>query len=215
MTSQSCWNRTKRGLLWGWECEGSMSSKCSRAFRFRPSAFTLVELLVVITIIGILIALLLPAVQAAREAARRMQCSNNLKQMALAVLNYESTNGVLPINIASEAIRGVDGNGISWMVGILPYTENASIYNLLDFHGTCENGQGMMNPQNWPYIKQTLPLYLCPSDAPSYMVLTNVWHAVPAIFPLESRTTRACAEIPIRLAACISLCGRLYQRQLL
>jgi prepilin-type N-terminal cleavage/methylation domain-containing protein/prepilin-type processing-associated H-X9-DG protein len=89
--------------------------------------FTLVELLVVIAIIGILIALLLPAVQAAREAARRAQCSNNLKQTGLAILNYESALGVFPPGGLSRP-----GYGHSWWVRILPYYEQQQIEGLFD-----------------------------------------------------------------------------------
>ena len=98
---------------------------------WRPAAgFTLVELLVVITIIGILIALLLPAVQAAREAARRMQCSNNLKQVGLAILNYESSYSVLPpggLRLSSRAAYGS-----SWWVRILPYIEAGNVLDRYD-----------------------------------------------------------------------------------
>ncbi len=94
--------------------------------------FTLVELLVVITIIGILISLLLPAVQAAREAARRLQCSNNLKQIGLALLNYEAARGAFPPGGAPSA-KGLFGT--SWMIGILPYVEQENVYNQLDFTG--------------------------------------------------------------------------------
>ena len=100
------------------------------------SGFTLVELLVVITIIGILIALLLPAVQAAREAARRAQCTNNVKQIGLAVLNYESLSGVFP----PSGISMKSGNyGFSWIGRILPYTEQENIYDQLDLVGTPAN----------------------------------------------------------------------------
>ena len=98
----------------------------------RESAgFTLVELLVVITIIGILIALLLPAVQAAREAARRMQCSNNLKQLALALHNYHASIGILPAGVYYR--NGSSFNAHTWIESLFPYIEAEGTYDQIDF----------------------------------------------------------------------------------
>jgi len=108
-------------------------------------AFTLVELLVVITIIGILIALLLPAVQSAREAARRLQCTNNLKQIALALHSYTAAVSVFPPgaildtpdypNVTYDVIANARSgqHGTSWMLQILPYIDQSNVYNAWDF----------------------------------------------------------------------------------
>ena len=107
----------------------------------RP-AFTLVELLVVIAIIGILIALLLPAVQAAREAARRSQCTNSMKQIGLALHNYHDTHRCLPVGALPGWTGGTGGDatsrwvhGTNWRAAILPYLEQESLYDKLNFNG--------------------------------------------------------------------------------
>ena len=128
--------------------------------RSRNQAFTLVELLVVIAIIGILVGLLLPAVQAAREAARRMQCSNNLKQLGLAMLNYESTHKKLP--------GGVGRYGCcwgTWQVSVLPYMEQTNLYNIYRNHGGADHtGIRYGGTANRPVVSTRIPTLTCPSD---------------------------------------------------
>lgn len=149
------------------------------------SGFTLVELLVVIAIIAMLVTLLLPAVQAAREAARRTQCSNNLKQIGLAVLNHESQSGKFPINIPQDACgdESLVPTGVSWMVQILPFLEEGSLFDSMDLDGPMAKAKGILNRQNRAIISQQLPMYLCPSDnsGTAESVRTDVWH-YPAAF---------------------------------
>jgi len=149
-----------------------------RSYRF---GFTLIELLVVISIIAILIALLLPAVQQAREAARRTQCRNNLKQIGLALANYEETFKVLPqpkvwgngnLGTARKSCKPwVRMNGWSWRVMILPYIDQEALYNKIDFtkglNGCLGNGQNdyIDAPANTKRIRAVIiPAFFCPSD---------------------------------------------------
>lgn len=127
------------------------------------SGFTLIELLVVIAIIAILIALLLPAVQQAREAARRTQCKNNLKQMGLAIHNYESTFSRFPT--AGEATdRAAIGRRffpVSTFTAILPYIDQAPLYNRWNFSYHYSNST---NSSNAAASRTTITAYLCPSN---------------------------------------------------
>lgn len=137
----------------------------------KRNGFTLVELLVVIAIIGILVGLLLPAVQAAREAARRMQCSNNLKQIGLGMLNYESTYKTLP--------GGVGRFGCcwgTWQVAILPYIEQTAMYNMYRNHGGLDTGPRYSNSLNRPVVSMRLPTLTCPSDTPNAPILNITSH---------------------------------------
>ena len=115
----------------------------------KSAAFTLVELLVVITIIGILVALLLPAVQAAREAARRMQCSNNLKQLSLAMLNYEEQNNALP----------VFSNNFAPKVFMMPFIEQQALYDQLEVNLTVSDREPLRTA-----VATVVPTFVCPSD---------------------------------------------------
>jgi len=128
------------------ECSSVQSALSGRA---KSAGFTLIELLVVVAIIGILIALLLPAVQAAREAARRMQCSSHLKQIALGMQLYNGATGKLP--------PARQGGLVGPFVPILPYIEQAAGFSQYNFqlHYT--------NPANRTVIEQVIPIFLCPS----------------------------------------------------
>jgi prepilin-type N-terminal cleavage/methylation domain-containing protein len=127
-------------------------------------AFTLVELLVVIAIIGVLVALLLPAVQAAREAARRMQCGNNLKQMALACHNYHDAKKELPpggVHTTHGQAPAV-GNSITGVfIELLPYIEQQNLYSRYDKDPTL---LGCFDPVNQPVVQTFISGYICPSD---------------------------------------------------
>ena len=127
-------------------------------------AFTLVELLVVIAVIGILIGLLLPAVQAAREAARRMSCQNNLKNIGLALHNYESTYRVFPAGYQHEfgptgsALQPANHKGLAWGAAMLPQLEQGSLYEAINFDVP------MWDDVNRQPRETFLSVFLCPSD---------------------------------------------------
>ena len=126
----------------------------------RRSGFTLVELLVVIAIIGVLVALLLPAVQAAREAARRTQCVNSSKQIALALHNYESAKGAVPENFRpSGTTFESDYVTVGWMQGILPYIEQQALFSRIDRKLPSLTGI------NLEVARTPIAALLCPSDS--------------------------------------------------
>ncbi|MEZ6133450.1 MAG: DUF1559 domain-containing protein [Pirellulaceae bacterium] len=151
---------------------GSRSSTSSGTGALRL-AFTLVELLVVITIIGILVGLLLPGVQAAREAARKLQCSNNLKQIGLAILSYESAHRVYPSGYISYATNNgsapawasLDADtwdgapGWGWSALILPFIEQSALSNSLNI------SEPIWSTNNRALVNRPLPNFLCPSSS--------------------------------------------------
>jgi prepilin-type N-terminal cleavage/methylation domain-containing protein/prepilin-type processing-associated H-X9-DG protein len=129
-------------------------------------AFTLVELLVVITIIGILIALLLPAVQAAREAARRLQCSNNLKQVALALHSYHQTSNKLPFGAPFKNNVTNPKTG-TWVAFILPHLEQQAVFDMFDGNWNPNSRWVMYHADNTAAATTVIPALICPTDPQS------------------------------------------------
>jgi len=125
----------------------------------RHYGFTLVELLVVIAIIGILIALLLPAVQAAREAARRTQCNNNLKQLGIALHNYHDSHGTFPpAHLETGTTGPTFRHHFGWLAYLLPYIEQENVYRLIDFRLKYSA------PENRQDASVGIKTFICPSD---------------------------------------------------
>ncbi|MCA9246153.1 MAG: DUF1559 domain-containing protein [Planctomycetales bacterium] len=137
--------------------------------------------MVVIAIIGVLVALLLPAVQSAREAARRMQCQNQLKQQGLAVHNYATAFGVAPYSIdgSGGSRQGPnpsdDENGHGWIVATLPYLEQQPLFDQFNFNGSMESGQGLKDPAKLDLLKIQLNVLMCPSDPSVRELSTDQW----------------------------------------
>jgi prepilin-type N-terminal cleavage/methylation domain-containing protein len=160
----------------------------------RRRGFTLIELLVVIAIIAILIALLLPAVQQAREAARRTQCRNNLKQLGLAIHNYEDTHQLLPF----AYMVGADLNVSSWATMLLPFIDQAPLWNKWDSRVPAFNEAVAFFPpaavqQNLEVIATVLPIFMCPSTSSTekhdYMLPANA--GGPGVPPVNLTWTAA------------------------
>src|SRR5215213_8362448 len=124
------------------------------SYRWRLRGFTLVELLVVIAIIGILVALLLPAIQAAREAARRSQCINNLKQFGIGLLNYHNSNNAFPKGWLVKG--GADGYFANGNTKILPYLEETSLHSIYDQKKAWYD-------QSKEVATTVVPIFNCPS----------------------------------------------------
>jgi prepilin-type N-terminal cleavage/methylation domain-containing protein/prepilin-type processing-associated H-X9-DG protein len=165
--------RNRGGMRLHVSCRRESKTK-EKHNRFSRSlhGFTLVELLVVIAIIGILVALLLPAVQAAREAARRITCVNKLKQVCLATLNFESTNGNLPAG-ALFAVEGSSGSGLrefSMFLLIQPYLEQGAVEDMYDYDLRVYYG-----PNRAAVGQAEISGYLCPSDDAQGRRVNNNW----------------------------------------
>jgi prepilin-type N-terminal cleavage/methylation domain-containing protein/prepilin-type processing-associated H-X9-DG protein len=179
--------------------------------------FTLIELLVVIAIIAVLIALLLPAVQSAREAARRIQCTNNLKQLALALHNYNSAVGTLPVGIDNTTAYGGQsppGSLSTWTAWsaqalLLPYVEQGPLYNAANFSWTCCYVGPQADATNKTVYNTRIAGFLCPSDALAGQQNINSYYGsigtstiqyptgglTTGVFQVYDPTTRSCQSV--------------------
>lgn len=160
-----------------------MNKHCLRA-RF---GFTLVELLVVIAIIGILIGMLLPAIQRVRESARRTSCANNLRQIGLAVHSYESAIGRFPVNQIGPGLSASGGQYqsgyYSWLVPLLPYVEQTNLLDQLQVRFNHGDGNGYKISDSHPnaaVAATSVPIFLCPSDTPNQNNAVILGSANPA-----------------------------------
>ena len=158
--------------------------------RSSRAGFTLIELLVVIAIIAILIALLVPAVQQVREAAARMQCTNNLKQIGLALHGYHDTIEAFPPGYVDGDTTNTNtaasdvGPGWGWAAFILPYLEQGAVYNQINFSVTVGTGV------NTQVSQQPLAIYQCPSDGYQQSCVIYNWNGGPTV-TLRTVTTSA------------------------
>lgn len=143
--------------------------------------FTLVELLVVIAIVITLVGLLLPAVQAAREASRRAKCANNLKQMALATLDFESANGVIPPSRTWTQVVGDGTTSWSAQAKILPFMEETITFNLINF--TQDDDVALLPNSTLPVQTVRIATYICPSENNDVLHTTTTASTPPATTP--------------------------------
>lgn len=145
----------------------------------RPArGFTLIELLVVMAVIGLLVALLLPAVQAAREAARRMQCQNNLKQIGLALAAYEAAVRVYPFGVGGGGPVDVGGGVARWSAQsqLLPYLERADVFNSVNFSFVPWVHHPVYGQHNHTALSSRIAVFLCPSDPDQILETYNLAH---------------------------------------
>jgi prepilin-type N-terminal cleavage/methylation domain-containing protein/prepilin-type processing-associated H-X9-DG protein len=166
----------------------------------RVRGFTLVELLVVIAIIGILVALLLPAIQAAREAARRSQCANNLKQWGVALHNYHDTIGRFP---PGAVFYGGNNDRGSIHIRVLPYMEQMALYEEFNFNISTDGQRTTAQPDGNTLIRSiTIPSFICPSDGgndkfgsvPDQVQVSNYYPSAGPTADISNNANCSCSE---------------------